>query len=160
MNFKIRAYKIVIWILSTVIIGLIAVSVAVFIDGNKKNFKTNLTEDIEILINEKGLNLASIYFPDSLVGSNEFEQKLKLKIGENISELKLKMLASNIENTNAQGDVQISLPSNWEKIDEYYIFSGEIIENSVMEVETKIMLPNLDFKSGKTAIISIVVVAG
>ena len=160
MNFKIRAYKIVIWILSAIIIGLIAISLALFIDGNKKNFKTNLTEDIEILINEKGLNLASIYFPDSIVGGNEFEQKLKLKIGEDISEIKLKMLASNIENTNAQGEVQISLPNNWEREDEYYIFCGEIIENSVMEVGTKIMLPNMDFKSGKTAIISIVIVAG
>jgi len=154
-----RAYKIVIWVLSTMIVLLMALSIILFIDGNKRNFETNLTDELEILVDKTGLNLASIYFPNSLVGNTSYTQKLKLSIGENITGLKLKMLASNVNNTNAQGEVSLILPEVWEREEDYYVFNGEIISGSSMEVDAKLMLPKLNGENSKTAIISVVIMA-
>ena len=156
-NFK--AYKIAIWVLSTIVIGLVVLVITLVVDGNKRNFETNLTEEIEILVDKEGLNLASIYFPNSLVGNTSYNQKLKLKIGEDISGLKLKMLASNTDNTNAQGEVSLDMPLGWEREDDFYVLKNEIIPGSSIDVETKLLLPNLNKEKANTAIISIVVVA-
>lgn len=153
------AYKIVIWVLSTIIVLLVALSIILFIDKNKRDFATNLTEKLEIFVNEKGLNLASIYFPNSLVGDTSYNQKLQFNIGKGISGIKIKMLASNVSNTNAQGEVLLTLPDAWEKEDEYFVFKGEIIPSSSMEVEAKLVLPKLNNETDKTAIISVVVMA-
>lgn len=153
------AYKIVIWVLSTIIVLLVALSIILFIDKNKRDFATNLTEKLEIFVNEKGLNLASIYFPNSLVGDTSYNQKLQFNIGKEISGIKIKMLASNVSNTNAQGEVLLTLPDAWEKEDEYFVFKGEIIPSSSMEVEAKLVLPKLNNETDKTAIISLVVMA-
>lgn len=153
------AYKIVIWVLSTIIVLLVALSIILFIDKNKRDFATNLTEKLEIFVNEKGLNLASIYFPNSLVGNTSYNQKLQFNIGKEISGIKIKMLASNVSNTNAQGEVLLTLPDAWEKEDEYFVFKGEIIPSSSMEVEAKLVLPKLNNETDKTAIISVVVMA-
>ena len=154
-----KAYKIAIWVLSTIIVGLLVLSILLFIDGNKRNFETNLTEEIEIFVTEKGLNLASIYLPNSLVGNISYNQKLKINIGEDIEGLKLKMVASNVDNTNAQGDVDLTMPEGWEKEETYHIFKGEIISGSSIDVEAKLVLPNLNKEKSNTAIISIIVIA-
>lgn len=159
MKNQIKAYKIVVWVLSGVILLLIGFSIFLYIDGNKKNFTTNLTEELEILVNETGINLASIYYPNSLVGNTEYVQPLKLKIGEEISGIKLRMVASNTENTNSQGDINLVLPNNWEKQGDYFVFMGEIIPNSNMIIETKLTLPNLNKQVSQNAIISVLVIA-
>ncbi len=156
-SFKINyVLKMTIWILSALLVISIGFNVFQLIKVKEKYFVSNLGEEITFNI-KSGVNTCSVYYPDSVVSNVEYRQPLNIVLMGNISSIKMKF--EGMVNNENKNEVSISLDDKWEQSGDYYVFVGDILENSQFAVVPKITLPESISNKNGLNIITITIIA-
>lgn len=150
--------KMMLWLLSTLLIISVGLNIYQGVVCNQKYFLSNLGEEITFNV-KSGINIASVYYPTSVVSNVAYEQPLNIVLLDDITSLKLKFEGSIIEDKENIKDILINLDENWEFDGEYYKFLGETLPNSQFSIKPKITLPKSISKDNSLNIISIILVA-
>ncbi len=150
--------KMMLWLLSTLLIISVGLNIYQGVVCNQKYFLSNLGEEITFNV-KSGINIASVYYPTSVVSNVAYEQPLNIVLLDDITSLKLKFEGSIIEDKENIKDILISLDENWEFDGKYYKFLGETLPNSQFSIKPKITLPKSISKDNSLNIISIILVA-